>query len=390
LALFVGLTADVWALPVTVTQVHYDDARRRLTLDVSSDAEIRTRQDGRRIILEIPDAKLRGKTFAQNVQGRRVRSVLVTEVPGSPASVRIELALVPGVEPFLSVEKAGGRIYVVLADAPRPEGERDDEEMPVRPRGTLPQLSDRSNRPARPAPQVVAVPGATPAPGPTRLPGAVPEAGPTPEAQPFGVARVAAPTPRAPKAELQPGTRNFAILSLMQTDAAELVPGKRLKGFPTGPAGLDVQQWLFSYLGVGLEARFFDWQATGDLTLPRQDGLMVLRLGGRLPLPYVEPDLYVGGAARFQAFGGKNAFDPPAFALGGALRLQPADALGLKIWGQLYPLGIGFDQVWRAGLVFLIDAGPAVLSAGFTHDDLTVTGGKVTFDAAVLGAGLQW
>ncbi|MBM3276061.1 MAG: hypothetical protein FJZ00_12990, partial [Candidatus Sericytochromatia bacterium] len=225
LALFVGLSADVWALPVTVTQVHYDDARRRLTLDISGDSEIRARQDGRRIILEIPDAKLRGKTFAQNVQGRRVRSVLVSEVPGNPASVRIELALVPGIEPLLSVQRAAGRIYVVLAEAPRPEGERDDEEMPVLARGTLPQLSDRSNRPARPTPQLVTVPGATPAPGPTRLPGAVPEARPTPETPPFGVAKVAAPTPRAPRAELQTGTPNFALLSIMQADAAELVPG---------------------------------------------------------------------------------------------------------------------------------------------------------------------
>lgn len=375
-----------WAIPVTVTRVAYDDAKRRLTLDVTGEAEIRARQVDRRIILEIPDARLRGGTFAQNPQSRRVRSILVSQVAGNPPYVRVELALAPGIEPLLSVQQSAGRIYVLLSDPPPAEGERDLETLPAVPQGAVPGLQDRGTpRRERPQPQAVT----TPAPAPT------PQGGPTPPPfqAPTPPPAVAASTPapaRPSDAEIL-GTRSFAILSYQQSEFTEAIPGKRLVGFPTGPAGLEIQQWFWDYLGLGLEMRYLSWTGKGDFTADRQDGLAVVRLGARWPLGFFEPEAYLATLTRFQAIGNLSLWDPFSPAIGLGTRLQAGDAFGWRIWGQYLPLGIGADpQAWRLGTSVLLGLGPVLLSAGYTHDDTTVLGGKVTADTAVVGAGLQW
>lgn len=389
-----------WAVPVTVTRVAYDDARRRLTLDVTGEAEIRARQVDRRVILEIADARLRGGTFAQNPGGKRVRSILVSQVAGNPPYVRVELALVPGVEPLLSVQQTAGKIYVLLSDPPPPEGERDLETMPAVPQGRLPSLEDRGPRRERPQPVAVT----TPPPPPPAPPGpphgrpatpATPSPGP-PAPQPPRLPSVAARTPAPPSPprradEPAPGTKSFAILSFQQSEFTEAIPSKRLVGFPTGPAGLEAQHWFWDYFGVGLEMRYLSWVGKGDFTADRQDGLGVVRLGARYPLGFVEPEIHLANLTRFQAIGPISLWDPFSPAIGGGVRLQVIDALGVRLWGQYFPFGIGADpQAFRVGASVLLGWGPVVVSAGYTHDDTTVLGGKVTAETAVVGAGLQW
>ncbi len=382
------LGAPAHALPITVTTVTYDDARRRLTLDVTGQAEIRARQVDRRILLEIPDSRLRGRTFSPPVDSRRVRAILVSEVAGRPPFVRIELALAPGIEPILSIQQSGGRIYVTLADPPPAEGERDLEHLPQAPGPDLPPLADRGGR-ARPQPRPVDVPAGLPRVAPSLRPIAVATPPPAPTI-PGTPLEVRAAPPRMTVPERGPGTRSFGLLSLHQVEAAENVPGKRLQGFPTGPASLEVQHWIWNVVGVGFEARYLAWTGKGDLSLDRQDALVVVRAGGRLPLPLFEPELYLAGAQRYEVASTHTGLDSPAFALGGGFRFQPAEAIGLRLWGQLFPFGIGADQVWRAGATFLVDAGPALFSLGYNHDDITVVGGKKTYGAAVVGAGIQW
>lgn len=385
------------AIPVTVTRVAYDDSRRRLTLDVTGEAEIRARQVDRRIILEIPDARLRGGPYSQAPTGKRVRSILISQVAGNPPLVRIELLLVPGVEPLLSIQQSAGKIYVVLGDPPPPEGERDLERLPEVPRGALPRLEDRSARPERPAARAVIPPSPSPAMSPVRpaqSPPTIPQPSPPP-LRPETIAPMppsaASPAPARPEAEPAPGSKSFVILSFQQSEFVEAIPSKRLTGFPTGPAGLEIQQWVGDYLGLGLEVRYLSWVGKGDFTADRQDGLAVVRLGARYPLGFVEPELHLASLTRFQAMGPVSLWDPFAPAVGGGVRFQVADALGLRVWGQYFPVGIGADpQAYRAGATVFLGLGPMVMAVGYTHDDTTVLGGKVTADTAVLGAGLQW
>ncbi len=376
-----------WAIPVTVTRVVYDDAKRRLTLDVTGEAEIRARQVDRRIILEIPDARLRGGTFSKNPGSKRVRSILVSQVAGNPPYVRVELALAPGIEPLLSVQQAAGHIYVLLSDPPPPEGERDLETFPTVPRGALPPLADRGSRVDRPRPQVIGTPA--PAPPPRGQATPPPAAPPTP--RPALAASTPRPEPVRPESRETFGTKSFAIFTFQQSEFTEAIPAKRLVGFPTGPAGLEVQQWLWDYVGLGLELRYLSWTGKGDYTADRQDGLSVLRLGARYPLGFVEPEVYFAGLTRFQAIGKISLWDLFAPAIGVGTRFQVADALGFRIWGQYFPIGIGADaQAFRLGTSVLVSLGPLLLSAGYTHDDTTVLGGKVTAETALVGAGVQW
>jgi hypothetical protein len=295
-----------------------------------------------------------------------------------------------GIEPVVTVQRSAGKLYVILADPPPAEGERDLEVHPERPAGEVPELVDRGSR-SRPQPEPIEVPGGLAVAAPAAVPAAAavaPVAAGTVLPQSPVVVRAAPPQPlQLPRAS---GTRSFALFTFQQVEAAEHIPGKSLSGFPTGPAGLEVQHWLWGFLGVGGEARYLSWAGKGEKPMARQDALVILRAGARLPLPYFEPELYVAGAQRYEVAPTHSGIDPPTLALGGGFRLQPAEAVGLRIWGQLFPFGIGMDKVWRAGASFLVDAGPVLLSIGYTHDDKAVLGGTAAYEAAVVGAGVQW
>jgi len=204
------------------------------------------------------------------------------------------------------------------------------------------------------------------------------------------VAVRAAPAAAGPVLPKSLGSRPYALLTFQQVEASENIPGKRLHGFPTGPAGLEVQHWLWDFVGLGLEARYLSWTGKGDISLNRQEALVVVRAGARLPIPLAEPDLHVAGVQRYEVAPTHTGIDTPALALGGGVRFLVVDGLSLRLWGQLFPFGLGADQVWRAGASVLVDAGPALLSLGYTHDDKAVLGGKAVYEGAVVGAGIQW
>ena len=377
--------SPAWAIPISVDKIRYDDATRRLSFDVTGPAEILTRQVDRRLIFEMPDARIRGKTYAGWPPSRRIRSIIVSEVAGNPPLVRIELFLAPGLDPQLSIQQAAGHVDITLSDPPPQAGERDLEAFPIAPIGPMPAISDRSNRPPR-IRQAVTVP--TPPPSPLRQTTQQPTPPVPPPQRPqptYGM--------RAPEPIRNPGSKSYALLQIQQAEALEDIPNARVVGFPTGPSGIEARQWFGTYFGAGGELRYYSWTARGALTQARTEGLLIAEASGRFPIfGWIEPDASLGLAVRFQAIDAASQVDfTPLVGLG--VRFQAPMGIDLRIWGQAFPLGLGQDGLYRLGGTLFVDAGPAIVSLGYSQDEIVDRRGPkghTTYGAVKLGTGFQW
>ncbi len=386
------------AIPATVDRLAFDASRQRLSFETTARVQIRRWQMGSIIVLEVLDAHLRHPVSLVGPAGGGIRWIRARDIADVPALVRIEIALRQGVEPAVRIQQSAGLVFVSFARVPVPDGEQASEELPVVPSGPLPELQDLRQRPDHPVPRSWNWPSPPPVPTPSPAPPIVVPAQPEPP-ESLAPAPVASPTPAwlAPASDRRSrsGTMSYLLFDLAQSDAIEAVSPHTEIGYPLGLAGLEWKQWLSPNFGLGLDARYLGWIAHGTITQQRKQALGNLALAFRMPLPFVEPELSAGVGARYEAFGSTTG-SGVAPMIGGGVRIQPLHALGLRLWGRDYPIGLGGDGFWSAGAEILIDAGWALASVGYTWDQITVypqknaSGGHSTFGTTVVGLGFQY
>lgn len=393
-AILAGLAIAGPDLPVTIGHIGFDEARQELTFETTAPIHVRLEQIGRRILLDIPDAHLARTGVDLEASHGAVRDVRALEVEGVPTRVRFILTLAPDAEPTVRVQQSAGMVFVSFGTPSASHGEQNSEVFPVVPAGPLPPLADLRDRPDHPSARQWTW-AAPPAPSPTPTP-QLQVLPPGPGPQPDSV-----PTPAPAGGSGPAGTRSFVMLKFEQSDAIEVTQDQQgaqgqppttltETGYPTGPAEIEWRQWIGPYFGLGLDARYFNWTETGTLTLLRQQGIGIAQIGLRWPLPYVEPEIFSGAALRYESFSGDGQSEW-APMVGGGVRIQPLDALGLRLWGRDYPIGLGGDGFWSAGTDLLIDWGFGLASVGYTWDQIAPSGGgHATFGTFTVGLGVQY
>ncbi|MEB3203104.1 MAG: hypothetical protein VKP57_00220 [Candidatus Sericytochromatia bacterium] len=362
------------AAPMTLGEPVWDPAAGILSLPVGGPVAWVVRASGPEVVVEILDARLRRALDRKVATRFGAVGLSLRSVSGVVPRVRLAFRWPFGLRPDLVVQEGPG--VLILKPGIRRAGEAELETLPGR-------VSE--DRPLLRTPQPVAEATTEPA----RLPVALPEVKPSADVEDPARKGVRRDKPAA--ARVRP--RSLAVVFLEQVETLDQRARGLHVGYPLGLSQAWLEHWWTPWLGTSFSWRQLGWTARGPEGLvQRQDDRIQAGAGARwMPFGGLDAQVWAGLAARQSVVlpePPRSSFDP---SLGVVLQVLPLAPVTLRVHGQAYGPAADGSLPYRAGADLLIDAGPAVWSFGYDHDEGPTPGGQQTILGALrLGVGWSW